>query len=89
MCTSTKQLHQLCGGQDLTPAHVVLLLPVCLEAISHPFLLYMPLAYLETWSSKIKAREAATLHLQGTLKFCASVLGKTASCQLYNHSKTQ
>lgn len=45
--------------------------------------------HLEKQSSKIKAHEAATLHLQGILKSCACVLGETASCQLNNLSKTQ
>lgn len=47
------------------------------------------IAHLETQSSKIKAHEAAKLHLQGALKPCASVLGETASCQLNNLSKTR
>lgn len=61
--TCVQALSNCITGQYLTLAHVILLLPLCAEAIFHPFLLYVTPAHLETWSSKIKACEAAALHL--------------------------
>lgn len=49
--------------------------PSVFRACISSFPAVQAIAHLETQSSKIKAHEAATLHLQGTLKSFVSVLG--------------
>lgn len=68
-------------GQYLIVAHVAPLMHM--EVILYPFVLNLEMGSCNqsAWSS--------ALHLQSTLKFHISVPGKTASCQLYNLSKTQ
>lgn len=79
LCTSSKQLHQRTkfksGSCYIAHGHGGDILSLCAE--------------LGIGEQQDQSAWSSALHLQSTLKFCVSVPGKTASCQLCNLSKTR